>query len=192
MKKYIPQLVAVLMLLPSAAMAETISFVDPVGDHTGNVDVVGMDFTFDTTTGGYTIDLTADNANPFVGDFRININLFNVTLDEFFQSTFNDFNLAAPQTSFSLSGADLNITDWLASHTIATSTLAGLGNPSSSSLFRSSVANLPFESICVSEDIIGIDGCSPDIPPVPVPAAVWLFGTALVGFVGIARRRRLA
>ena len=40
--------------------------------------------------------------------------------------------------------------------------------------------------------IIGIDGCSPDIPPVPVPAAVWLFGTALVGFVGIARRRRLA
>ena len=31
-----------------------------------------------------------------------------------------------------------------------------------------------------------------DIPPIPVPAAVWLFGTALVGFVGISRRRNVA
>lgn len=31
-----------------------------------------------------------------------------------------------------------------------------------------------------------------NIDPVPVPAAVWLFGTALVGFVGISRRRNLA
>jgi len=191
MKKYFTHLLVSLMFLPSIGMAEVISFTDPVGDHTGNVDVIGMDFTFDTT-GSYTIDLTADNANPFVGDFRININLFNVTLDEFFQDTFNDFSLAAAQTSLSLSGSDSLIADWLASHTVATSTLAGLGNPSSSSLFRSSVSNLPFDSICVSEDIIGIDGCSPDIPPVPVPAAVWLFGTALIGFVGIARRRKLA
>ena len=28
--------------------------------------------------------------------------------------------------------------------------------------------------------------------PVPVPAAVWLFGTALIGFVGISRRRKIA
>jgi len=27
-------------------------------------------------------------------------------------------------------------------------------------------------------------------PPVPVPAAVWLFGSGLIGLVGIARRRR--
>lgn len=27
---------------------------------------------------------------------------------------------------------------------------------------------------------------------VPVPAAVWLFGTALIGFVGISRRRKVA
>jgi len=29
-----------------------------------------------------------------------------------------------------------------------------------------------------------------DISPVPVPAAVWLFGSALVGLVGLTRRRR--
>jgi len=31
-----------------------------------------------------------------------------------------------------------------------------------------------------------------DISPIPVPAAVWLFGTALIGFVGMSRRRKVA
>ena len=29
------------------------------------------------------------------------------------------------------------------------------------------------------------------VPAVPVPAAVWLFGTALVGFIGVSRRRKV-
>jgi hypothetical protein len=32
----------------------------------------------------------------------------------------------------------------------------------------------------------------PPIPPVPVPAAIWLFGTALVGFIGMSRRRKIS
>lgn len=32
----------------------------------------------------------------------------------------------------------------------------------------------------------------PSISEVPVPAAVWLFGTALIGFIGISRRRKVA
>jgi hypothetical protein len=32
----------------------------------------------------------------------------------------------------------------------------------------------------------------PSIPAVPVPAAFWLFGTALIGFIGISRRRKVA
>ena len=33
---------------------------------------------------------------------------------------------------------------------------------------------------------------SPGVPQVPVPAAFWLFGTALVGFIGLSRRRKVA
>jgi hypothetical protein len=30
-----------------------------------------------------------------------------------------------------------------------------------------------------------------DVAVIPVPAAVWLFGTALLGFIGISRRTRV-
>ncbi len=30
------------------------------------------------------------------------------------------------------------------------------------------------------------------VPPVPVPAAIWLFGTALIGLVGFSKRRKAA
>jgi hypothetical protein len=33
---------------------------------------------------------------------------------------------------------------------------------------------------------------SAGIPPIPVPAAVWLFGTSLIGMVGFVRRRKAA
>jgi len=31
-----------------------------------------------------------------------------------------------------------------------------------------------------------------DIPPVPVPAAFWLFGTAIFGLIGMRRKAKLA
>jgi len=44
------------------------------------------------------------------------------------------------------------------------------------------------------DEINGVLGLRGDFRPpseVPVPAAVWLFGTALLGFIGISRRRNL-
>lgn len=41
---------------------------------------------------------------------------------------------------------------------------------------------------CTSE--AGIDNIR-TLSPVPLPAAVWLFGTALIGFVGMSRRRKI-
>ena len=41
-------------------------------------------------------------------------------------------------------------------------------------------------------DIGFITFVDPAISAVPVPAAVWLFGTALIGFVGMSRRKKVA
>jgi hypothetical protein len=46
-----------------------------------------------------------------------------------------------------------------------------------------------YDSVQISKDVrLEID--STPIPPVPVPAAVWLFGSGLLGLVGIARRKK--
>jgi hypothetical protein len=41
-------------------------------------------------------------------------------------------------------------------------------------------------------DAVGAISSAPPVNPVPVPAAVWLFGSALLGLAGAARRRKLA
>ncbi len=38
-------------------------------------------------------------------------------------------------------------------------------------------------------DVAGLDDIGWDVAPVPVPAAVWLFGSGLLGLVGVARRK---
>ena len=49
-----------------------------------------------------------------------------------------------------------------------------------------------FASACLTPGGANIGGngdCSVGINPVPVPAAVWLFGSGLLGLIGISRRR---
>jgi hypothetical protein len=43
-----------------------------------------------------------------------------------------------------------------------------------------------------SEDNAGYFGPNFKVAPVPVPAAVWLFGSGLLGLIGIARKRKAA
>ena len=52
-----------------------------MGDNTGPIDVTRMDFSFDQTNGDYSIVLSSTPVNPFVGEFRVNINLFNPDTD---------------------------------------------------------------------------------------------------------------
>jgi hypothetical protein len=39
---------------------------------------------------------------------------------------------------------------------------------------------------------VGFDDVQLSVSPVPVPAAVWLFGTALIGLIGFGKRRKIA
>ena len=51
-----------------------------------------------------------------------------------------------------------------------------------------------FGSACItpgSANISGSGNCSASINPVPVPAAVWLFASGLIGLIGISRRNTL-
>jgi len=58
--------------------------------------------------------------------------------------------------------------------------LAGTG------LLDGSELALRWEFTCANDVIEG----AVDVPAVPVPAAVWLFGSGLIGLIGIARRKR--
>ena len=59
-------------------------------------------------------------------------------------------------------------------------------------------ANTPITAPDGIPGLVMIDGAFPgfsanfDFVAVPVPAAVWLFGSGLLGLVGVARRRRKA
>ncbi len=48
--------------------------------------------------------------------------------------------------------------------------------------------NVAFENQAGDFFVVDVKA-QPDVPQVPVPAAVWLFGSGLIGLVGIARRR---
>ena len=54
--------------------------------------------------------------------------------------------------------------------------------------FGNSITRITYFAGAPTSDAVGID----DIRfgrVVPIPAAVWLFGTALIGFIGYSRRR---
>jgi len=58
--------------------------------------------------------------------------------------------------------------------------------------FGSSITSISYFAGSPDTDAVGIDDLRYGTASViPVPAAVWLFGTALIGFVGYSRRRKI-
>jgi hypothetical protein len=162
--------------LVSTAQARTLTFTDPVADQTGTVDVIGMVMTF-SKTGHYRIDLTASADHPFVGEFRVNVNLYNPevsTKTRFFSFAckncavfdpainHSDFNISVPTTTLTLmKGKSKILKTWDKGDQVAISSFAGLGTPAGVSVFRSAVANMPF-SFLTNEDTIGYNNLTAD------------------------------
>jgi hypothetical protein len=164
------------LMVVSTAQARTVSFTDPVADQTGTIDVIGMVMTF-SKTGHYRIDLTASADHPFVGQFRVNVNLYNPevsTKTRFFSFAckncavfdpainHSDFNLTVPTTTLTLkTGKSRVLKTWDKGDQVAISSFAGLGSPAGVSIFRSAVANMPF-SFLTNEDTIGYNNLTAD------------------------------
>jgi hypothetical protein len=181
--------------IPNAATL-VLSSIDPVMDQSGaSPDIIEMRFVFDNITGDYTIGLQTSNADPFQGSFRININLFNVdvgtTADapSFFQDVFNDISLPTPTEIFTLTGNNTRLTAWNEGDRIL---LNNYGPPSCTphpdggTCFASGVGLLPYTGF---DDYIGVDHQIDVLAAVPIPAAIWLFGSGMMGLIGIARRK---
>ena len=66
--------------------------------------------------------------------------------------------------------------------------LTGMPIPSENPLL-----NEAFKSVIAGQDWIGDDAINLGIriSAVPVPAAVWLFGSGLIGLIGVARRKKV-
>jgi hypothetical protein len=178
------------------------SFDDPVGDqypdsssNPFDVDVTKMDFTFDDSTGYYEIVFTADDANPFQGDFRINVNLFNLDTGttaqnpSFFQDTFNNYDLSTAVSTKTLTGTNTRLLEWDIGDRVIPTSVSDLGLPDGTFSFRTHVADLPDFAWYVNEDIIAEgEGIYATIDVVPVPGAV-LLGIIGLGVAGLKLRK---
>lgn len=160
------------------------SFTDPVGDQTGAVDVRSM-FLFFDSKGNYQIYLTADSSHPFVGKFRVNINLFNPDADPN-DAAFSDactkkceagfggntdYDILTPTTKLKIIGRDPVLMHWAAGDRVVTSSFAGL--TPAGLLFRSGVDSFPL-TFLTNEDCIACDGTGVAIGQLSFPRRGWI------------------
>lgn len=121
---------------------------DPAGDNTSPMDVRRMVFNFNPTTGAYQIIISAPTA-PFVGGFRVNVNLLNDTRGTFFFDNLRDFGYVSPVPFLQLTGTNTALSTWAIGDNVLTNKFVGVGFPN----FWSAVSMLPC-ACSVSEDRI--------------------------------------
>ena len=157
-------LVACSLLFKSSVSAQylSVSFQDELEDHHGNVDLVGLTFTFSEHTGEYEIFLEASENARFQGGFLIGVNLFNGDLGttawdpSYFQAGEETFGQACPSTFVRLSGVDPRLTHWSEGDRVATGGPEPLGLPDGFVVLRSGLASLLDETQAVDE--VGLGG----------------------------------
>lgn len=187
--------VKIIKLVVAAILVSCLSFTvyaiplqltisDPLGDHTGDADLISVDMFFDNGTGDYDIFYNADPANPFIGIFRLNVNLRNITLlgtpprSPDFSDTLNDFNLAVATSQIQLAGTSLALTNWQLGDEIAY-LLPGAGGFGTSGALDDPIGSWSIGSSMRTTFVTGNS--------VPEPATLTLMG---LGLAGILYRRR--
>ena len=190
---------------PPASFPLSVVFTDPSGDWDPpiNVDLVRLELAFDPATGDYELSWEADPAHPFVGTFRLNANLYNPDTGSnaqdpaFFNDTFNDFTLAAPQTVVRLTGNNPRLSSWSAGDRVTASCPDPIGCPDAVSTFLTAVGPLSGSA----EGVDRLPSQSPvilsDSAPVPVlstPAALLLMSLLVGSAISLlaVRQRRFS
>ena len=167
-----------------------ITYDDPVGDYQNfNIDLTGMTLVFDNATGDYELSVSFDAANPFVGTFNVNANLLNgdvnpLTTDPAFVNINEIPTAAAPTTELVFTGTDIKLTSWNQGDVIANnSSVFGIPIDATFSSFLSGVQNMGL-------GIDQLDTATSIVAPIPIPSALWLFGSGLIGMIGFAGRMK--
>lgn len=171
------QLIGAAILLFSVSgvvMATTVGFspspINVAPGETFNVDIIGIDF---TELSGGTFDLGFDSAHLQINS--VSINPYFDFLPDGGGPTVGDV--------WSNIGFDVFVNaPAVGDFTIATINLTALGSGAS----NLDILNSQFFSATALLDPTFMPGA---VSTVPVPAAVWLFGSGLLGLVGVARRK---
>ena len=159
-------------------------------------DMIGLRY-----AGEQTLTFSEAIANPVFSFISLNANGYGFDQD-FEILSYGDGNLAAPEPGGNNCGwwgcgtSSKNVVDLGGGATEYQ--LLGTGEPHGTIRFLGTFSSLTWRSL-TSENwngfTLGIEGTADEVfPPnaVPVPAAVWLFGTALIGLVGLGKRSKTA
>jgi hypothetical protein len=153
---------------------------------------VSMNTTSGDTFGNTSVNLVTEGARAenwqqnADGDitftFAAGIDAFGIDITDFGYPSTNTMNVSVNGGTFF---------DMFAGHS------GGVGNLLFLGLYNDMTAftTVTFSDTASSADGIGLDRLQygmVDVPQVPVPAAIWLFGTALIGLVGFSKRRKVA
>ncbi len=152
-----------------------VDFQNGLGAGTTSIIWDPAQLTLNTSEADILADLIALGASNSGFSTTVDLNAAAGTLDAVFEDAFGDS--ITPATSFTLFTLDF----------------VANPPPSTSILDIGFVANagdwFDFNNVKILNSDVVYNGAEVIVQAVPVPAAVWLFGSGLIGLVGVARRK---